>query len=1407
MFYIRNPAFLITLLLCFLGNPHTAAAARIGANEVQVLPIVGTRLSLADGNKSSVPTGATGVMINVTAVGPETAGFMTIWPCGIERPLASHLNFEPGQTIANGVIAAIGGEGEVCVYSTSATDLVVDIAGWFENSSYQALTPGRLLDTRQTGTLLSPTNPISLDVSDILVQGISGQTISTPNDVKSVSLNVTAVNGTNPGFITVWPCDQPRPNASNLNFEKNQIVANGVIASVGALGNTCLYASTPTHVVVDLNGWLSESTFVSVIPERLTDTRGTSSLSPPNQLGISVRNASVTQGTNRISVPSSAAAAALNLTAVHPNMSGFATVWPCDRSLPLASNVNFTPGSIVPNNVISPIATDGTVCVFSSASSDYVLDLLGWFIGGENSGYQGVVPTRLFDSRLTEPFRVDADADGVPDVKDAFPDDPTESVDTDGDGLGNSIDTDDDGDGVLDSVDSLPLDPRHSGPLFSEETAGIHILALNLNSILVNLTDTVNEDLLNYLNFKRSKVSECLTAELIEGSGSPYTYAGDTVILTYDHCPRDNLQLNGTVHADIVRFFGDANGVELEVHYNTAEIDVSGLKTITTDVAVRGRWDMGFIQGTESFLSIESGFLSFVSEGITEHFTTIDLNRISSSRPPGQLLRPTILDFTFTVNSEVVGFNYVCESLRFDISDLPHGNVDCRAADGSLVAQNDANEIFLTNPTTNLSGLLLGIIDWNGVGISLARHLLEYDVRLNLAPEFKQGRLELDTKEAIFNTDSGKLLAITSDSSANFANKLISIDPTNFQISALASITPDHRYMQLSSDYRRLYMVAGNVVLIYDTASFELIGSITPPELRPDLAGGYSIVDLISSPTASETIAIVMRHNAFQVSEVVIYDGDRLLPTHLSDLVSLTLAPGIAFSSAGDGIFVKTTRTSSNLTKYTISDMGFQNATPGFSTSAFDSLIQVTGGKIYVGERAYDEQSFELTEVFDLINAQDQAIDPISNRYYATSNDQLAIHQLDNAGNAETVTLSTPSGSHRPLTAIYPTPHTLFFSGGGETRVVSLAEIDLVDVPTVINGQAQTVMDTGQCLLEAQDTDNSILIFDCEATTATYDPIADKYYVGISATQEDVGPSIAIIDATSMSVDRYIQLSETPYHLDISANSIYLYISYDLLQRITRISLSNLEVVEVAVPTRVVQNQIQSRRIRGIFASRTNDNLFVLTVSNAGSSASTDEIVLFDGDTEIGSHLLTGPASFGDRNFSMAESGSFFSARYFSVNSIERFSATTDGLQLLESFALSEEDRRQMSQHTTTADRLFYSAGSVVNLNDRTVTRVDTDEEGFFHVASSPDRRTVYYLSATTTPTSSFTATAIDSVNFDRLGSISVDTDEPLGRTQTRLARMVVGDKHLLLLINNIFSGSVRDRSAPLFIMGRSLNE
>ncbi len=74
-----------------------------------------------------------------------------------------------------------------------------------------------------------------------------------------MALNVTVTQSENPtiggGYVTVYPCDQPRPDASNLDFVMDQTVPNSVIAPESANGDVCFYVYGTTHLLADVPGY------------------------------------------------------------------------------------------------------------------------------------------------------------------------------------------------------------------------------------------------------------------------------------------------------------------------------------------------------------------------------------------------------------------------------------------------------------------------------------------------------------------------------------------------------------------------------------------------------------------------------------------------------------------------------------------------------------------------------------------------------------------------------------------------------------------------------------------------------------------------------------------------------------------------------------------------------------------------------------------------------------------------------------------------------------------------------------------------------------------------------------------------------------------------------------------------
>jgi hypothetical protein len=74
--------------------------------------------------------GMSAVSLNVTSVGSGAAGYITVYPCGTREFVAS-VNYPAGGIVGNAVIVPVSADGTVCFYSSTATDIVVDINGWF----------------------------------------------------------------------------------------------------------------------------------------------------------------------------------------------------------------------------------------------------------------------------------------------------------------------------------------------------------------------------------------------------------------------------------------------------------------------------------------------------------------------------------------------------------------------------------------------------------------------------------------------------------------------------------------------------------------------------------------------------------------------------------------------------------------------------------------------------------------------------------------------------------------------------------------------------------------------------------------------------------------------------------------------------------------------------------------------------------------------------------------------------------------------------------------------------------------------------------------------------------------------------------------------------------------------------
>jgi hypothetical protein len=206
------------------------------------------------GGKLGVPSAVKAVALIVTGVSApgEGAGFATVYPGGTAQPPTSNLNTNGnGEARPNLVIVPLGADGSISITLQSVSDVVVDVAGYFADTtspagSYHVVAPSRQVDTR-----------VPLGFGSLPVGGSGSLSVKSPvpAGAAAVSQNVTMTNTLGPGFVTAYPSDQPLPLASNANASApNQDHASLSFTKLGG-GGVTYFSSGGTDLVVDITGY------------------------------------------------------------------------------------------------------------------------------------------------------------------------------------------------------------------------------------------------------------------------------------------------------------------------------------------------------------------------------------------------------------------------------------------------------------------------------------------------------------------------------------------------------------------------------------------------------------------------------------------------------------------------------------------------------------------------------------------------------------------------------------------------------------------------------------------------------------------------------------------------------------------------------------------------------------------------------------------------------------------------------------------------------------------------------------------------------------------------------------------------------------------------------------------------
>ncbi|WP_315097930.1 peptidoglycan recognition protein [uncultured Cellulomonas sp.] len=202
------------------------------------------------GGIAGIPANAT-VIVNITSVAADAAGYLVAVPHGSPRGSASTVNHRPGGDATNRATVALS-SGVLDVWDAGGSaDVVVDVVGWYSSGSgalFTPIAPVRAFDTRTSGSALP-----AGQVRDFAV----GPAAGVPADATSVVLNLTATQQSAwATYVTAWSGEGTRPATSDLNTGSGRDESNLAIVRPSSVRTIRAYNNLgSTHLVGDVLGY------------------------------------------------------------------------------------------------------------------------------------------------------------------------------------------------------------------------------------------------------------------------------------------------------------------------------------------------------------------------------------------------------------------------------------------------------------------------------------------------------------------------------------------------------------------------------------------------------------------------------------------------------------------------------------------------------------------------------------------------------------------------------------------------------------------------------------------------------------------------------------------------------------------------------------------------------------------------------------------------------------------------------------------------------------------------------------------------------------------------------------------------------------------------------------------------
>jgi uncharacterized repeat protein (TIGR01451 family) len=353
---------------------------------------------------TGIPANAAAVTGNVTVVPGAAGGFLTLFPSSAMQTVVANSNFKPGEVTNNVFTTGLGaGDGAFKIFASATTEVIVDITGYYAPPSTSGLyfhplpKPIRLLETRagEVGCN-TPGAPIQGGVGGTRTQQarLTCDGVTIPAGALAIVGNATTVGPQAGGYLTLFPANAAQPLVASSNYNAGQVVNGPFSVGLAPTGEFNIFSFATTDLVVDVLGYYStEANDVNGAgllfnplpkPVRLLETRANQAVGcylPGLPLISGVENTQPARGAcDGVTIPANALGAVGNATVVTPNAAGFLTLWPSTALRPLVATANYNAGDIGNRHFIVGLgAGDGAFKLFSSATTELVIDLSGYF--------------------------------------------------------------------------------------------------------------------------------------------------------------------------------------------------------------------------------------------------------------------------------------------------------------------------------------------------------------------------------------------------------------------------------------------------------------------------------------------------------------------------------------------------------------------------------------------------------------------------------------------------------------------------------------------------------------------------------------------------------------------------------------------------------------------------------------------------------------------------------------------------------------------------------------------------------------------------------------------------------------------------------------------------------------------